>query len=176
MKKLLTLLVIAGWGLFIFSGCSKVKTPDGMPELISFDLVITQEGEPLCEADVYLKGEGIPYTISGKTDSGGKAELKTEGKYPGIPAGKYTVSVKKEDVTPSQYGDTAPMSDSERAKWEKNRASEYRPTHCRVNKKYNDFQTSGLTINAADKGKATLDVGKSVDDLIIPPGSAKKPK
>ena len=160
----------------VCTACNNVKKPDGMPELIPFKVKVVQEGKAVEGARVVLKAEDAPYVIDGTSDAQGIVSLRTEGKYPGVPAGTYKAVVTKNVETPSQFGDNAPVSEADQAKWEANRAKEYRPTHCYVNKKYGDFKTTDLSVTVSGPGEAPLEVGAAVDNIVIPPGSASKAK
>lgn len=166
--------------LFLFVSCVCVSCtqpkPAGMPELIPFEIKVTQEDKPLGGAYVRLKGEKTPHLVDGVTDSNGVAKLMTQGKYRGAPVDQYTVTIKKEVETPSKYSTSPPDDEDLLAQWEKDCAEEYRPTHNYVDKKYGDESTSGLTVSIATKGMFVFDVGKAVDDITIPKGTASSPK
>ena len=76
-------------------GCSE-PTPDGMPPLYSVTLQFQQEGVPLDEASIRLIPQfDNPWASGGSTNAKGEVFLKTHGKYDGVPAGKYKISVNK---------------------------------------------------------------------------------
>jgi len=92
-----SLVVLLGWTpLLGMTGCSE-KLPDGMPKLIKVTLTLTQEGQPLSEANVSLFSEdpSFKWTIGGTTDAKGAVVLKTHGQYIGAPEGTYKICVKK---------------------------------------------------------------------------------
>ena len=91
-----------------FAGCGGEPKPAGMPPLHPATLVFTQEGEPIAGASVQLVSEtDSRWPIGGSTDTAGTIALKTYGKYPGVPEGKYKVVVSK--VEREQIG-PAPQS------------------------------------------------------------------
>jgi len=76
-------------------GCSSQKLPDGMPKLYPLTLTITQEGKPLPEASVsmYSADGSSSWAPGGMTKADGMLVVFTHGKYAGVPAGKYKVTV-----------------------------------------------------------------------------------
>ena len=175
MKKTIVFFLAVMTALSFAVGCSKQKLPDGMPELVSFTLTVTQGGQPLEGAAVTLKSDAHTYVVTGLTDGKGVVDMKTSGDYAGAPAGDYKATVTKKVTTPSAFGDQAPPSDKEAAEWQANRQKEYRPTHSYVDKKYADWGTTDLAVSIAAGGSAALEVGAAVDDLEFPEDSAKEP-
>jgi hypothetical protein len=86
--------------LFVFiAGCGS-PLPPGMPKLYKTTVVITQDNQPLSGATVLAINEDFaatPYPSGGITDEKGEVELKTNGRFPGVPAGRYIVTVSKID-------------------------------------------------------------------------------
>lgn len=86
--------VITGCG----GGSSGPKLPTFSEDAIPVSGTITMDGEPLAEAAVTFLFDGTPpkgfLSGSGKTDSSGKYSLLS-GSKPGIPAGRYRVTVSK---------------------------------------------------------------------------------
>ncbi|MDR1959228.1 MAG: carboxypeptidase-like regulatory domain-containing protein [Planctomycetaceae bacterium] len=98
MQKLKTLILLSV--VFSFFGCGE-KLPPGMPKLYETVLTITQDGSPLANANVLVISEdytAVPYSAGGQTDPSGNVRLLTEGKYRGIPEGKYLVAVSKTEA------------------------------------------------------------------------------
>ncbi|MDO5582104.1 MAG: hypothetical protein Q4G69_13325 [Planctomycetia bacterium] len=158
-------------------GCLK-PLPDGMPDLVSFQAKVVQDDKPLEGAHVVFKGEKNHFLVDGVTDSNGIAQMKTQGKFTGIPCDNYRISVEKIVRTPSKYdGIPAPPEEDQKAIDElaKKRAAEYCPTHSYVEAKFGNVKTSGLTVNVDKAGSVDLNVGKPVDNITIPPGTAAKP-
>ena len=80
------------------SGCSEPR-PEGLPKLYPVTLQFTQEGEPCVEAAISLIPEpGSPWGTGGITDANGRVTLQTHGKYSGVPAGTYKITVNKAEV------------------------------------------------------------------------------
>lgn len=82
------------------AGCSSQKRPDGMPALVPCEVVITQEGKSLADANVSL----LPVDTSGKwnasgsTDVAGKAKMFTWSSHEGVAPGKYKVVISKVEI------------------------------------------------------------------------------
>jgi fibronectin type 3 domain-containing protein len=80
--------------IVVTSGCSE-KLPEGLPALFPATLTITLEGKPFANAMVSLSSAdgSHSWTSGGITDKNGQLAVYTHGKYQGIPAGKYKVTV-----------------------------------------------------------------------------------
>jgi hypothetical protein len=92
--KCFLFLVLLGC-VFGFLGCADPK-PDGLPNLQPVSLQFTQDGTPCEKASVNLSPQdGNRWAVGGSTDANGIVQLKTHGKYQGVPAGKYKIVVTK---------------------------------------------------------------------------------
>lgn len=81
--------------------CSKVKKPEGMPELFPCEIKLTQEGQPLSDASILCMSDDpklIRWAVTGKTDAKGVAKIFTMGRFAGIPAGTFAVVLSKEET------------------------------------------------------------------------------
>ncbi|MGL4943402.1 MAG: carboxypeptidase regulatory-like domain-containing protein [Thermoguttaceae bacterium] len=79
-------------------GCGK-KLPDGMPKLYPVRFQVTQSDKPCAGASVRLIPEGdSPWIVGGTSDANGMVAPQTHGEYPGVPVGKYKVTVMKVDI------------------------------------------------------------------------------
>ena len=83
--------------ILIGNGCSKSNRPADLPKLYPAAVTIRQEDKELSGAAVRLVPLDVSntWTTGAVTDSHGKATLRTHGRYPGAPAGKYKVCVTK---------------------------------------------------------------------------------
>jgi hypothetical protein len=89
--------MVAGGVILLFAGCGQ-KLPEGMPPLYPCKITITQEGKPAVNASVILHPtvQGDKYwAISSSSDMNGVTVMSTNGKYKGIPAGTYKITVEK---------------------------------------------------------------------------------
>ncbi|GHT27924.1 hypothetical protein FACS18942_07840 [Planctomycetales bacterium] len=97
-------LFIVNYSLFILllSGCGGVERPADMPQLYPCEITVTAEGTPLAGATIglYSAVPDFKWTIGGLTNEQGKAVVTTHGKYSGVPAGEYTVTVEKLEPEP----------------------------------------------------------------------------
>ena len=158
--------------LCVLSGCEKAPRPDGFPDLFPCKITITQEGKPLEDALVRLMPEGwtFQWTISGKTDKNGVANIVTHTNYAGVPEGTFKVCVSKEEITPSQF--PPPAKDAPYEDWEAWRGktnSENRPKYNLVKPEYgNDAETPHSLTISKGKNSKTFDVGEAVKIEILP--------
>lgn len=80
------------------------ERPKDLPQLHPCALTVTQDGKPLEAANVALRPVAESrWGIGGVTDARGVAEIATGGFYPGVPEGKYKVTVKKTELTETEY-------------------------------------------------------------------------
>ena len=85
----------------VLSGCGGEPKPPGLPKLYPVSLKFIQDGAPCADASVVLIPEdGSKWPTGGATNADGVAVLRTYGKYPGAPVGKYKVMVSKQEVEP----------------------------------------------------------------------------
>jgi len=133
--------------LGILTGCGP-KLPDGMPKLHPVTITVTQDGTPLADANIVLSGVG-DWVSTGSTDAQGVAQLFTQGRYPGVPAGTLKVTVTKvgtegEPPPPNPFD-----AESERVYQEYQRAGKsYRQFHV-VPPDYRQESTTPLTVEVA---------------------------
>jgi len=94
MKKIVLLLSLGAILTTCLTGCGS-KLPDGMPPLHPLTLTVTQEGKPFPEASVslYPSDGARGWNSGGLTDANGVLPVFTHGKYSGVPAGKYKITV-----------------------------------------------------------------------------------
>ena len=135
-------------------GCGP-KKPDGMPKLAPVVVTVVQEGTPLAEANVSFYAEAQEnrqWACGGVTDASGKLTVTTRGKYPGMPLGKYKVTVEKTLV------EDPPLTDEEF------KATPPKIYQC-VESKYLAENTTDLAVEVVDgKNEFTLDAGKAIKE------------
>jgi hypothetical protein len=89
--------------ILILTGCTNADKPKDLPKLYPCTITVTQEQQPLAEASVFITpAEWNKWNAGGTTDSSGKAVLYTHGKYNGVPAGTYKVTVNKYEIGPEK--------------------------------------------------------------------------
>ena len=150
------------FSIFILAllGCSKPR-PEGLPKLYPVTLQFTQGGEPCVEAAVSLIPEpGSPWGSGGITDANGRVTLHTHGKYPGIPAGNYKITVSKiesEFVGPTPQG----MGDIQASN-----------AYSLIDSIYTLPSTTTLAIEVGEgiKSFPPFELGDKVRELLTPPG------
>ena len=87
-------------GCLAIMGCGGGESkPANMPTLYPITLKFTQEGQPCAGALVILIPQDTnKWTTGGITDAAGGTVLKTHGKYLGVPAGKFKITVSKQET------------------------------------------------------------------------------
>jgi len=91
------------------------QLPPGMPRLYPAILTVIQDGEPLAGADVVLINldPAASWLASGMTDQNGTLRLRTQGRFNGIPLGRYKVGVQKMETPNVVLPQDSPSSPEE---------------------------------------------------------------
>ena len=100
---------------FVIPGCQRGEPrPEGMPELFPVSVTIVQDGTPLADASVRLiPDEGTsPWSSGGSTGANGVAVLRTHGRYQGVPAGSYRMTVSKIEMPTPPSAELTPLDAS----------------------------------------------------------------
>jgi hypothetical protein len=152
--------------LLLLVGCWGEPRPDGMPDLISCSLQIIQDGQPLpaCSVSLYPLESGNSWSSGGTADENGQVHLRTHGRYNGIPAGKYKVTVWKQKTEGELLIEPINGSSEEMANYQRRLKENPRRTYHLVAPSFLNADTTPLEISV-EKGKKnsfTLDVGKAV--------------
>lgn len=142
----------------IFSGCDD-KRPAGMPKLERVKLTVTQEGKPCDDAKLgLLPIAGDPqWSSGGTTNSNGILEPVTYGKYKGMPAGKYKVTVDRS----VGVGDPPPPSPIDAESQKKH--DEYYA----AGKSYELFQTIPTEYRLRDQSPLEIEIKPGTNELTI---------
>jgi hypothetical protein len=159
MKKIY--LLILSLCFLMIQGCGGSPKPDGFPIIYDCSITLTQEGKPLTGADIILfsKDGQCSWSVGGTTDSNGKAVIFTHGRFSGVPAGDFLVTVSKTEAERYESGEvrTKPIN-----------------VYTFVDKKFSDKSTTPLEITIP-KGKIQqiFDLGPATRTLFesIPPNS-----
>ncbi|MDR2706323.1 MAG: hypothetical protein LBC02_11150 [Planctomycetaceae bacterium] len=164
MKKITVFVFL----VLVLCGCSrKPLQPDNLPKLIPCKIIITQDQAPLEGANVTLHSvtAGTQQWISGgRTDVNGVAEIRTNGRYDGVPVGKFKVLVTKTEVEPSKLSPRPDENDPNFPAWMAKSQNEVLPTYRLVDKQYANPQTTPheLEISSSKPVTVTFDTGKKV--------------
>ncbi len=145
-------------------GCSpRHKLPAGMSAPVPVSITITQDGQPLADADVSLFPPDLSakWAMGGRTDANGIAKIYTNGEIEGCPKGEYVVLVRKMEQSTDKDLGPEPEDAIERMKWSEKKAAASHE-YSLVDAKYNDVKTSDLKVKVDGKTEVTLDVGKAV--------------
>jgi len=168
MVSIVSKLVVLATFLSL-AGCGS-KYPPGMPKLYPVKILFVQEGTPLAKANVMIESpdQSLAWSIGGTTDDMGFCEPATHG-FPGVPQGKFKVSVRKSSITRSSDSGTASGSPSDMGNSDSmNRSPATMSSSSvvgHVEEKYTRASTTPLEIEVPlkDKEPITLDVGKPVE-------------
>ncbi len=165
-----TIFAFAVSALAVFSGCGKQPVPADLPALYETTLTFKQDGIPLAGATVMLLSEDATasrWIPTGITDGTGKVVLRTSGTYDGVPAGKYVITVRKQQTEPSKFKEPADTASPEYDQWMKNTENEKLATRRYVDKKYESRAASDLKIDiSSGSNNQEYDLGKPVDEIV----------
>jgi hypothetical protein len=154
--------------MLILCGCShRPLQPDNLPKLIPCKIIITQDNVPLEGANVSLHSvtsESQQWVSGGRTDVNGVAEIRTNGRYDGVPMGKFKVLITKTEVEPSKLPPRPSENDPNFAAWTAKSQNEVLPIYQLVDKQYADPQTTPheLEISGSKQVTVTVDAGKKI--------------
>ena len=154
-------------------GCGGEKLPAGMPKPVPTTITLTLDGKGLADASVTMIPDSGSYAAVGKTDAGGVAEMKTDGKYKGAVPGSYKVVVgAKDEIDYGEFG--PPPTDDPVAmdKWNRDvdaaggAGVAFTRTSV-VSQEFTAADTTPLTITVGEgKAAETFDLGASVREQV----------
>ena len=149
-------------------GCGGPKKPADLPELYPVKITVIQDGKPLEGASVQLNDPSlaIRFVMGGKTDAKGVAVIKTDAQFAGAPAGKFKVTVSKEDIPelPADLAGGPPTDPAELAEYNK-KLAEHSDSACdTVDLQFKKMGTTPAEIEVTTSGaETTVDVGEKVN-------------
>jgi len=158
------LIVLVVVLLVTSSACNKKQKPADLPPLHPVKLTVIQDGNPMEGATVSLIADGtnVRFTTAGVTGKDGVATIKTDAEWPGAPAGKYKVCIKKLVMPPEDPADASLSFEERKAK----AGARSDQTKSVVDSKFLRPRTTPLSIEVTENGVTeTLDVGAAVDEL-----------
>ncbi|MDR1383179.1 MAG: carboxypeptidase-like regulatory domain-containing protein [Planctomycetaceae bacterium] len=144
--------------VLLFIGCSRNNSlPPDIPKLYPCRITVTQDGNPLADANVTLlaKDKSIRYnSASGMTDSNGTVLLRTYG-VNGVPIGDYKIVVSKRiEEGATEYTDVSGLKQMKEGTW-----------YSLVESKFLQETTTPLEIAVvASKNEKIIDVGNAVHE------------
>ncbi|EAQ79665.1 carboxypeptidase-like regulatory domain-containing protein [Blastopirellula marina] len=129
-------------------GCNRGPAlPENLPPLTACTLQIQYKQAPVSEATVTLIPSQGNWVGVGRTDASGKAVVQTQGRYNGVPAGDYTVTVTKYEPEADLPPDpTSPEEDAALAQ----SASRPNKRKALVPEKYTKSETTDLRLTITD--------------------------
>lgn len=165
MRRLFTSSVLLLLTAAFTSGCGE-SLPKGMPRLYPASLTVTQEGQPLEGAIVQLVSEATadsPWGAGGTTDASGKVNLHTNGKYKGVPLGKYKVTISKMVTDPHPHPELKDGPEFRKYLAILKTLKTYRV----VELQYSVITQTPLTIEITKEEKSyTVDAGKKIKTVV----------
>lgn len=160
---------VLGLLFFIFVGC-RSNLPEGIPPRYPCRITITGDGSPIEGANVMLFPESSDptektWTPMGTTDESGVAQLFTNARYEGAPAGKYKIVVvkligEKNPGVPPAPPEDSPQYVDWQAQWMDRSILEFDV----IDTRYGNAETtpSEIEIVKSKMNEAQIDVGKAV--------------
>ncbi len=145
-----------GTALSVLVGCAGEETPEGLPVLHPATVTVHQGGAPLVGASVQLVAADpalSKWVSGGSTNENGEAVVMTHGKYPGVPAGKFKVTVNKTQTEGDASGNDPGVSNEVKM-------------FDLVSAKYRAVTTTPIEveISAGDNKLDVIEVGSAVKD------------
>lgn len=154
-KSFLPIFVACVFAGTTLVGCSRgPRKPSDLGELVPVVAVVKFKGEPVPDAKVLFSPASGKYSAAGVTDNQGRAIMKTEGTFEGVPAGSYKVAIVK--VPPAQSAGQPSESSENPEDYEKEFMAATTTREATVQSalpsKYASFETSGLTATVPPDG------------------------
>ena len=102
--------------LLLLVGCKAEPLPPWLPELHPVRVEVLQDAAPLPAAVVtFFPSDGarnsVDLAVGGATGNDGIATITTQGKYLGVPAGRYKICISRQVVDETSAASTDPGSD-----------------------------------------------------------------
>lgn len=134
--------------LISLPGCSRgTGKPEGLPALTPCTVTVLYKGSPVSEATVTLVPTSGKWVGVGNTGADGKTAVQTNGRYDGVAAGTYTVTVIKAGAV--QLPPAPKTAEEDKAYSEALQAA--KAAKSPIPEKYAKPETSGLTLTVTDK-------------------------
>jgi hypothetical protein len=165
--------------VLLVTGCGPTL-PKGFPKLYPTILTVTQEGQPLADADVLLYSatdSSLRWVVSGRTDASGQAQLKTVAtaqiSVSGAPLGKFKVTVIKNRA--DEIPVLSPVASSEEMAAHRAKMVKLKPKiYWYVEEQYIDVGKTPIEIEIqAKKNVIAVDAGKKLERAVPIPTFAR---
>ncbi|MDR0610140.1 MAG: Ig-like domain-containing protein [Planctomycetaceae bacterium] len=160
------ILLFLSFSAPFLSGCGNKRVPpEGMPTLYRCLIRITQNDQPLADAVVALHStsENFLWTINGRTDENGQAEIFTHGYFRGAPSGDFKVTVDKLETVVPPLPEVMPTSESELTKLFNKREEEIKEYRL-VDIRFTQAELTPFSINVNKKmGIISLDLSTATN-------------
>jgi hypothetical protein len=160
------ILLSLGLLLVVETGCQET-VPSDIPQLYPVTVTVMLNGTPLPEASLSLKmvDHDTGLAIVGKTDSSGIAQLWTQGRYRGAPAGKYKVTVRKSALVEGATSKTPPPNDPKELDAYKRKVEAERKSYPAIEERFSKMEKTVLEMEVVpnQKNVTTFEVQKIVD-------------
>ena len=141
--------LLAAYLLGPIVGCSGgPQRPDDLPPLVSCTVTIVEQAGPVADATITLLPQTGRWVGIGRSDQAGVAIVHTQGRFAGIPAGHYAVTIIKRERLAGAPAD--PMTEAEDLAYTaaRRRGPFWRSS---LPTRYAEAETSGLTVEVKDK-------------------------
>lgn len=151
----------------VFQGClGGTPRPSDMPKLTPCTITVTQENAPLAGVTVSLSlgGDSQPWLGGGVTGEDGVVELYTNGRYKGVPEGKFKVVLSKTEIEAGKIPPRPAEDDPGFGEWMNKYENAQPDVFSLVEKEYTDPKTTPLEIEISGSKPVTttFDAGKKV--------------
>ncbi|MDR1270378.1 MAG: carboxypeptidase-like regulatory domain-containing protein [Planctomycetaceae bacterium] len=171
MRKIKSGLILVGLLFHIITiiGCGDGR-PSDMPPLQPVVLTFTLDEKPLPNAIVtlYSTESNFKWSVGGGTDENGQVVLMTNGRYAGVPEGKYKITVDKvvQNSPPIPKESELPEDEKQRQKIFNDIDKQTTITRI-VDEKFLDEKKTPLELEVVKgKNKQTFDLGKPVNKAL----------
>lgn len=153
----------------IFFGCYQ-QLPHGIPKLYKTKITIVQDGKPLQGVSIIAINEDFgssPWTAGGITNQAGIIELKTQGKYNGLPLGRYSITATKVETPADLVLPKNVNTDQEIREYDRILNEIQKNSFEVIDKKFRTQETTPLKIQVKPETNIfTFDLGISVREKV----------
>ncbi len=147
--------------------CKRQNLPPDLPGLHPVTIEVVQDGQPLAEASVLMQPTGASkWAATGATNAEGKAIMRVNGRYDGVPLGEFRVIVRKTEKEKVDVPPPPPNADPQQmVEYDRKYAPIWSnaKTFTVVDTPFADLEMTPLKVTVVKgKNQFPLDVGKAV--------------